>query len=152
MFKALPVATVARVVSELADAGHRVLLTSGPDEEEIRFNKEILRLCGSRRIDNLSGKTSLKELAALIEVAKLLITVDSVPLHMASALKTSVVVMFGPTSEQTWAPWQHPESRVVTAKVPCRPCYMAGCGGSYRSDCLDKITAKEILSAVYELL
>ena len=101
---------------------------------------------------DLSGKISLKELGAVIEKAKLLFTVDSVPLHLASALKKPTVVVFGPTCDQNWGPWRNPESRVVTLPMSCRPCYRPGCGGSGVSDCLTELPAKLIIDSIHTLL
>jgi heptosyltransferase-3 len=113
---------------------------------------EILALAPQAQVLNCAGKLSLKELAALIQMSKALICVDSVPLHIASALKTPVVAMFGPTSEQNWGPWMHPKARVVAQQFSCRPCYQDGCAGSKMSDCLFTMPQSRILSALDEIL
>ncbi|MGH2638283.1 MAG: glycosyltransferase family 9 protein, partial [Rhabdochlamydiaceae bacterium] len=59
-----------------------------------------------------------------------------------------VVVLFGPTSEINWGPWRNPMARVVTQTMSCRPCFMDGCGGSKRSDCLTTLPVEQVLSAV----
>ncbi len=127
-------------------------MSAGPDAQEIAMVEEILSLAPDVPVLNCAGKLTLKELAALIEMSKALICVDSVPLHIASAAKTPVVVMFGPTSEQNWGPWMHPNAKVVTQKFTCRPCYQDGCGGSKVSDCLFSIPQHAILSALDEVL
>ncbi len=151
LFKCLPPKTIAEAISSLQEQGKTVILTGSSDAEEIKMNQQIMQLSRQKSLIDLSGRIDLKEFGALLRGAQALITVDSLPLHMASALKTPVVAIFGPTSEETWAPWQHPHSEVLSAKISCRPCYMAGCGGSYRSDCLAKISAKEIVRAVHNL-
>lgn len=113
--------------------------------------EEILDLANVEGAISLAGQLSLKELGALYLKSRGLITVDSVPLHMASALKVPVVALFGPTSEENWGPWQHPRARVVAEAMPCRPCYMDGCGGSKRSDCLDTLSIQAILNAYEEV-
>ncbi len=124
-----------------------IVLTSGPEEKELSFVQAIVQGIGKQeRVLDLSGKTTLKELGALIAKARALITVDSVPLHMASALKTPVVALFGPSSEIEWGPWQHAKSRVVTAPYTCRPCGKDGCGGSKLSECLQALSAERVLS------
>lgn len=150
-FKCIPTATMARLIDALNEQGIKLILTSGPDKDEVSMLDEILKKSGAAVL-NLSGKISLKELAALIKMSRALICVDSVALHIASALKTPVVTLFGPTSEQNWGPWMHPESRVVTKSVSCRPCFMDGCGGSKKSDCLTTLSVEQILQAVDELL
>lgn len=57
---------------------------------------------------DLSGKTELLTLAALIQQARLLVTVDSAPVHLAAALKTPQVVLFGPTNPYHWRPRHSP--------------------------------------------
>ena len=152
LFKALPITTIANLIQELHTRGKNVVISSSPDAEEMAMVEEILALVPSIPVTNLAGKTSLKELGALIEQSELLITVDSLPLHLSSATKTPVVAIFGPTSEETWAPWRNPNSIVVTKSMPCRPCYMPGCGGSGRSDCLETLELKSILQAVNTLM
>ena len=90
---------------------------------------EILKRVPHVPVLNCAGKLTLKELAALIQKSKALVCVDSVPLHIASALKTPVVVLFGPTSEKNWGPWRNPSARVLTQAFTCRPCYQDGCAG-----------------------
>jgi heptosyltransferase-3 len=150
-FKCLSPQQMAQLIQELAPA-HSIVLTAGPDPHEIAMIEEILQLIPQVPVCNLAGKITLKELAALIQQSRGLICVDSVPLHMASALKTPVVALFGPSSELNWGPWMHPRSRIVAEKTPCRPCHLDGCGGSKRSDCLYRLTTSTIKAALHELL
>ncbi|GAB5412181.1 MAG: lipopolysaccharide core heptosyltransferase RfaQ [Chlamydiales bacterium] len=152
LFKALPASTIANLIQELHLRGKNLVISSSPDPEEMAMVRKILRLAPNIPVTNFAGKTTLKELGSLIEQAELLITVDSLPLHISSATKTPVIAIFGPTSEETWAPWKNPNSIVVTKSMPCRPCYMPGCGGSGRSDCLETLKSSQILSAVDSLL
>ena len=85
-------------------------------------------------------------------MSRAFICVDSVLLHIASATKTPVVALFGPTSEQNWGPWMHVKAKVVTQNFSCRPCYQDGCGGSKKSDCLLRIPQNAILAALDEVL
>ncbi len=100
---------------------------------------------------NLAGEISLKELGALMQLAQGVITVDSVSLHIASALKVPVVALFGPTSEENWGPWRNPNARVVVQNLPCRPCRLDGCGGSKMSDCLWTLPFQDIVQAYCEV-
>lgn len=150
MFKTLPEETIAEVIRYLQKRGEKVVLTASIDAEEMAMNA---RICSHvPGVVDLSGKISLKELGAVIEKAKLLITVDSVPLHLASALKTPTVALFGPTCEKNWGPWRNPQSRVLTLPLSCRPCYQPGCGGSGKSDCLLTLPATRIIEQVQDLL
>lgn len=145
LFKCLPVAVVQNIVRDLAKRFDKVILTASPDKKECAMVEEILEGIKADNVVSFAGKLSLKGLGGLIEKAAFLFTVDSVPLHLASWSKTPVAVVFGPTSEKNWGPWQHPKALVITKDVVCRPCYHAGCGGSGVADCLETLTADEIL-------
>jgi len=91
----------------LLDGGQRVVLTSGPDSKEIAMVDEIIAGLTSREnVLSLAGKLTLSQLAALIDGAQLFIGVDSVPMHMAAALQTPTVALFGPSKLVFWRPWQ----------------------------------------------
>lgn len=151
-FKCLSTRQIAQLVLALHARGMRIVMSAGQDKEEVAMVKEILSQAPNVPVLNCAGKLTLKELSALIAMAKALICVDSVPLHIASATKTPVIAVFGPTSEQTWGPWMHPRAKVVTQMFSCRPCYQDGCGGSKKSDCLLSIPPASILAALEEVL
>ncbi len=151
-FKCLSTQQMADVIAQLHERGEKIVLSSGPDAQELAMVEEILAKVPHVPVLNTGGKLTLKELACLIQHSKALICVDSVPLHIASALKTPVVVVFGPTSNVNWGPWMHPKARVVAQNLSCRPCYQDGCGGSKMSDCLFSLPVSRILSAFDDLL
>jgi heptosyltransferase-3 len=152
LFKCLPEETIAEVIRHLHRRGETIVLTASSDPLEMAMNEKILSLVPEASVYHLGGKTSLKELAALIDFAKLLICVDSVPMHMASALKAPVLAIFGPTSEKTWAPWRNPFAKVIIPENSCRPCYMPGCGGSGKSDCLDSLHPRKLCQEIDAML
>jgi heptosyltransferase-3 len=144
-FKCWPIFKMRQLAERLLKEGKRIILTSGPDAVEKEMAREI-----SRGLDilNLGGVISLKELGALIDFSELLVCVDSVPLHIASALKKPVVALFGPTSDITWGPWRNPHAHIVSLQTSCRPCYLDGCGGSKRSDCLESLSVEAVFRAI----
>lgn len=150
MFKAWPVDNFVELIDLLVAAGHKVLLTSAPDKNELNFVEEIKT---KLKIDvpSLAGELSLKELAALISRAKMVFGVDSVPMHMSSALKTPVVALFGPTFDSEWGPWRV-KHRVISSRMSCRPCGRAGCGGGRVSECLTLISAEQVFAEIKNLL
>jgi heptosyltransferase III len=104
-----------------------LVLTSGPSAEEQRQVTAILERT-RRQVIDLSAKTDLLTLAALIARAQLLVTVDSAPVHLAAATHTPQVVLFGPTNPFHWRPRESPtlilhgaSGAPVTDFGPARP-------------------------------
>jgi heptosyltransferase-3 len=95
--------------SEVADAlqqrGYAVVLTCGPGEEDLACVRRIAEGCQHKPVTALAGKTRFPELAALIDHAALFIGVDSAPMHIAAAVKTPIVCLFGATDHVFWRPW-----------------------------------------------
>jgi lipopolysaccharide heptosyltransferase III len=150
-FKCWPPGHVAKLIEKLHFDGKKVVLTASSDPQEIAMIDEIVALVPHIPVLNLAGKIRLKELGALIDLSEVLICVDSVPLHMASALKAPVVVLFGPSSPLNWGPWKNPRAEVVTLNLPCQPCFLDGCGGSKKSDCLLSLPVSRVLEALERL-
>jgi heptosyltransferase-3 len=142
---------MAKVIDALQESGRtRVVLTSGNAGKEIEKVGQILEHCRTHPI-NLAGKTTLKQLAALSDRSKLFIGVDTAPMHIAAAVGTPVLALFGPSGEFNWGPWG--QGHVVIKKDwDCRPCGKDGCRGSKRSRCLEEISEEEVLERALELL
>lgn len=150
LFKAWTVDGYAETVSALTEAGYRVVMTTGPAPRETALAAAIVERCRTKPID-LSGRLTLKQLGAVIAASRLSICVDSVPMHMAAALGTPVVALFGPSNEHEWGPWQVPQ-RVLVSDHSCRPCRLDGCGGGKVSECLTVLAPEAVLAAVKSLL
>ena len=150
----------AEIIARIRAAGWPVVLTAAPGDKEGRLIDQIQQALAKRNevpALSLAGALSLKELGALTGQAKLFAGVDSAPMHIAAAMKTPVVVLFGPSGEGHWGPWGKPregEHHVVTrsAQFNCRPCGLDGCGGGKVSECLTSITPDEVWSAMSPLL
>ncbi len=150
-FKCWPAERTARLIDLLQEGGLKVVLTAAPTSEEAVLVSDILAKSRTKPT-NLAGKLSLKSLAALTRRARLFIGVDSAPMHIAAAMGTPVVALFGPSGEFEWGPWAV-ANRVVSSNIhPCRPCGNDGCGGSKVSDCLDTLPVEAVLNAVREIL
>jgi lipopolysaccharide heptosyltransferase II len=100
------------------------------------------------RLHDLSGALTLGELAALIERASVLVSNNSGPVHLASALGTPVVDIYALTNPQH-APWQTPH-RVLFRDVECRWCYRSVCPQQHHA-CLLGVTPAEVAQAALEL-
>jgi heptosyltransferase-3 len=150
LFKCWDADKFAILINTLLDAGERVVITAAPSEAERQYVSRITTQLRKPVLD-LSGKLNLKQLAALTAQAKCFIGVDSVPMHIAAAMQTPVVALFGPSGEFEWGPWQV-TARVVTSAHACRPCGMDGCAGSKVSECLTTIPVERVLRAVQDVL
>jgi heptosyltransferase-3 len=151
MFKVWTAAGNAHAIDHLARRGLTVVLTAAPDARESQLADAILQQAASRCID-LRGQLTLEELAAAIQGATVFFGVDSVPMHMAAALGTPGVALFGPSGDVEWRPWSE-RFQVVASRVhPCRPCGIDGCGGSKRSDCLVTLPQADVTAALDQVL
>ncbi|MBJ7223408.1 MULTISPECIES: lipopolysaccharide core heptosyltransferase RfaQ [unclassified Brenneria] len=101
----------ADVIDNIQSNGLNVILTSGPSEEDQQCINAISALCKSPPITDFACKTTFPQLAALIDHAELFIGVDSAPMHMAAALETPIVCLFGATDHLFWRPWS--ENKIV---------------------------------------
>ena len=149
-FKCWPAQSMAALIERLQRDGLPVVLTAAPGPEEARI-VEAIQSRLSKPALSLSGVLSLKALAALSASARLFVGVDSAPMHMAAALGTPTVALFGPSGEKQWGPWQV-ASRVIVSDHPCRPCGLDGCGGGKISECLTTLSVDVVYRAVHGLL
>lgn len=147
LFKTWTVDGNARAIEHLAARGLAVVLTAAPDAKETEFTDRILASTRASCID-LRGRLTLGELAAVIRQARCFVGVDSVPMHIAAAVDTPGVAMFGPSSDVEWKPWSDAVHVVASRDYPCRPCGIDGCGGSKRSECLVTLPADQVIAAI----
>lgn len=101
---------------------------------------------------NLAGETTLPELAALIRRSAISVTNNSGPMHLAVALGSPVVSVFGPTNP-VWAGPYHRADAVLQASIPCAPCYLRQLSRcTYGHDCMHKITAQAVIDRAESIL
>jgi lipopolysaccharide heptosyltransferase II len=125
-----------------------ILAGSGGDRD---IAHDILTQSGGHALD-LCGRTSLKELAALIEGARAVISNDSGPMHIAAALGVPTVALFGPTDPEKTGPYGWKSDRrlkVIRTEADCSPCRNRECG-DFR--CMESITVDAVHGAVKEFL
>jgi ADP-heptose:LPS heptosyltransferase len=114
----------------------------------------VVKLCHHGDVLNSALFNVLKARMPLVQInaCRCLICVDSLPMHVASALERSCVALFGPSSEIAWGPWLNTDARVVAQNHSCRPCDLDGCGGSKVSDCLTTLAVEAVLQPALALL
>jgi len=131
------------IVREL---GAFILLTGGPGEIEI--GRDIEAAMQARPL-NLIGKTSVRDMMALLSRCRLMVTNDSGPMHVAAAFGIPIVALFGPTDHTTTSPLS-PSCRIVRKPVSCAPCLKRRCPTDHQ--CMEGITVDDVLEAVRSLL
>ncbi len=144
-------ADVARRVIE--STGGTIVLT-GTQADRSLVNTVARELPPSHTID-VAGHLDLLALSAILERLDLLITGDTGPMHLAAAVATPIVAVFGPSDPARYAP-RGPLDRVVRVDLPCSPCNRirrppARCTG-HTPDCLAFLTADDVFSAAMTVL
>lgn len=84
---------------------HKVIITCGPSADDKRCVEHIASLCKAKPVMTLAGNTTFDELAAVIDHAQFFIGVDSAPMHIAAAVNTPIICLFGATDYRAWHPW-----------------------------------------------
>ncbi len=157
-----------RVINEMDGS---VVILGGPSEtgiadeifkkvEDMKFGnsegekknekKSELLIFSASQLLNLSGKTSLRELAALISECDVLVTNDSGPMHIGYAVGTPIVAIFGSTSPELTGPVGKGDI-VIRKELDCSPCFERECKkGDLR--CMDLITAEEVFLSVKKIV
>ena len=126
-------------------------LLSDPNVRVIYFGDKVgsplvNEICSGfdSRVLNIAGKTSLRQLVALISLCKVFLTNDSGPMHIASALGTPLVALFGSTSDVKTGPYAG--GIVIHKHVSCSPCYKRVCPIDFK--CMKQISVDEVYDAL----
>lgn len=152
-FKEIPIETWANIIDVLKSKKMHIVLSGS--KEDLKTNQAIHDLCQLKPI--LTNNFSIEDTAALYKSADLVVTIDSMSTHLASAMKTPVVSIFGPTNDLNWRPWQV-KYKVVALSIAddptfsCRPCGMDGCEGTKISQCLVQMRPQMILKSIESTL
>lgn len=132
----------------LKDFGWKVILCGTLPEQ--RLSEEIASHFDGGRVISLCGKTSLDTLAVILKRARLLLSNDSGPVHLAASQKTNILAVFGPTSPEVTGPVSDGAAWIVRKDVGCEvPCYYRDC--NYRV-CMDWISPEEVFEKTKEML
>ncbi|MEU0060598.1 glycosyltransferase family 9 protein [Streptomyces sp. NPDC006334] len=139
-----PVARYAIVATALRERGHRVVVTGGPDEEDL-----VARLANEARLpdtDVFGGGLPFGRLSALVADARAVVSGDTGIAHLAVAHATPSVTMFGPVPPTQWGPPAHPRHQVLWRRGP------AGDPHGRRTDpVLLRIRPEDVLDALDRL-
>jgi heptosyltransferase-1/heptosyltransferase-2 len=146
--KRWPLDRYTQIVQNLLAQGDTVLLLGSPDEQPLCDQIEAALHSKSSALLNLAGKTDLATMSALLARTRLLIANDSGPLHVAAALATPAVALYGPTNPAFVGPHGQLQN-VLRHDVPCFPCRHRDC--SHHS-CMNGLTTDAVWQKTTELL
>ena len=127
-----------RLIEEL---GYEVIMVGGKGDKD--YIGRIFSIMKSRAID-VSGRTKLRQLAYLMTIAPLVICLDSGPMHIASAVGTKTIALFGPTSIDRTGPYGK-NHVVIRRDLQCSPCFNKTCDDI---KCMNDIGVEAVLEAV----
>ena len=119
------------------------VVITGSDQEK-PYVESIIRKAKTAKVFDLAGQTTLKDLACLYRQAAVVVTTDSGPMHIAAAVGTPVVALFGPTDPRRTGPYGTGHT-VISKKLPCSPCFLKQCP---TRECMERITVEEVLEVV----
>jgi heptosyltransferase-3 len=145
-----------------------VFLTGGPESDEMALCERIAAASGAR---SGAGQLSLAQTADLLRKAALFVGPDTAVTHLAAALGTPTVALFGPSNPVKWGPWPadwsaigSPWQRIgsqrrgnvylLQGESPCVPCLQEGCERHVNSTslCLQQLSAERVIPAALEML
>lgn len=144
--KSWPLDHLAKLCEELGKEDIRVVITGtnndGPQAEE------VTKMVKAAKVINVCGKTTVNELACLIRRCAVYVSADSSPLHIAAAVDTPFVALFGPTD-----PRRHlvagKNYELIKKDLACSPCYRPRCA---TKKCMDQVTVEEVREAIHRLM
>lgn len=139
----------AKIAETLLERGFQIVMTGAPTDEQ-RAQLQAVQKATKKTLASLSS-LSIGELVAVIAGAKLFVGNDSGPAHIAAAVKTPLVVMFGPASSVRWSPWRAP-SELVQNPFACNPCSMYKCEAFAEPECIRSISVVQVMSAIERVL
>ena len=119
------------------------VITGGPED---RDDAAAVQNRARTKIINLAGRTSVMELVEIIARAECVVTADTGPMHLASALGTNLVALFGPSDPSRTGPYR---GTVITAHVPCGPCNKKQCSNPV---CMERIRTGEVMDRLAGML
>ena len=147
-YKSWPLEHFASLADKIKARGVEVVIAGGPDDLESAQKIESLM---DEKPANIAGKTSIRELAAVIKGASFFVGNDSAPMHISHVLGTRTIALFGPTDWRVWRPMG--EKHFVFAKdVDCSPCGHSKDCEKVDDWCMRLITVEEVMEAVESIV
>jgi len=145
--KRWPKERYAELTERLIELLNAQVIMAGDTADSILIKDIIVPF--KNNIIDLSGRTTLCQLASLLKCCDLLITNDSAPLHIAGAVGTKVLAIFGPTDPKLYGPTGGKDC-IIREKLNCSPCGKAQC--QFKHQCMKSVKVDEVFKAVKEML
>lgn len=151
--KCWPQENYAKLITRMEkELGLTAVIVGG--KKDLDLGEQVCRLSNGHPV-NLSSKTTLSELMALMKFFKLFVTNDSGPMHIATAFGVPTLGIFGPTTRELgFFPYGEGHRVVEVKDLPCRPCALHGgkkCPEGHFK-CMRDITVDEVFNTVKEML
>lgn len=145
--KRWPIERFASVVSQVCATAPRFIWVNFGIAADWDLGQYVSQAAPGRVI-NLAGKTTLRQLMALLSSCRVLLSNDSGPMHVAAALGVPVVVPFGSTSPELTGPGLPGQAghQLLRGNAPCAPCFRRICPIDFR--CMTTITVEQVVAAV----
>ena len=132
------------LASKLKTKKYDIILIGGKADRE--FIDNIINKSDTSKLSSYAGRLNVLDSAALIKIAKLVISVDSGPMHLAYALNTKLVALF--SARDYVEKWYPPTNRGIVLRhdIKCSPCFLDKC--PINNECINSITVEEVMDAV----
>ena len=141
-----PTARFAELADLIAERlSGKTIIIGGPDDAPLAA--EIRALSRSKPL-SLAGKTTLLQLGAVLERCRVLVSGDTGPLHLATAVRTKTIALFGAADPARTGPVGNGHAVIQAEGVACLPCRSRTCGNPVYQECMEKITADRVADAV----
>ncbi len=148
--KRWPLERFVELIASLVSMGSAVILTGNSKEHS--HCQQIVRLVGNEHVHNTAGRFSIKQTAHLVARCDLFISNDTGPMHIAAAMGTPTIGLFGPESPERYCPVGM-RNRSIYQGASCSPCveiYRGFAPDCNRPVCMENITVEDVLKAVAE--
>ena len=171
-YKQWPIAGYGELIRALVAAGRQVVVTGSGSASDREKVEQVVAVVGSALVINAAGKLDFGQISALLEKAALYVGPDTSVTHLAAAVGTPTLALFGPTSPVRWgpvgrtsgtsAPWERRAADgqtrgnvvLLQGNQGCVPCGRAGCADhrQSQSDCLDTMAPERVIREALRLL
>lgn len=142
--KEWPLEHYAKLANMIINGSEKYVVLAGGPDDAVKGAK-VKELSNNDYVIDMTGQTSLRELAALIKGCKYYVSADTGPLHFAAALKKPLVAMYGPTKADRTGPYGSKNSTVLLSPAKCKGCLKKKCDDWH---CMHDITPEQVYEEV----